>query len=92
MRNARLVLYLDGVAYRAAVNVDSTTPDVVAVIRLERSDGSHYNVTADGDGVACDCADFEFRRRHLDPRGCKHVQGLAATGLLAMVATRPCLA
>jgi hypothetical protein len=50
--------------------------------RLRKSDGTLYDVSQTDFGPACDCPDFVFRRDGLDPAGCKHVQALAAHGLI----------
>lgn len=56
--------------------------------RLNKSDGTLYDVAQTPHGARCDCPDFIFRRDGLDPSGCKHVQALAAQGLIANRAGR----
>jgi hypothetical protein len=50
--------------------------------RLNKSDGTLYDVAQTQYGNQCDCPDFIFRRDGLDPTGCKHVKALVAEGLL----------
>lgn len=51
--------------------------------RLGKPDGGHYHVAETDHGPTCDCADWTFRREHLDPDGCKHIRALRACGLIA---------
>ena len=51
--------------------------------RLDKPDGSRYDVSQTRYGPQCDCPDFIFRRDGLDPAGCKHVKALVAEGLIA---------
>ena len=50
--------------------------------RLDKEDGSVYDVSQTPHGPVCDCPDFVFRRDGLDPSGCKHVKALLAQGLI----------
>jgi len=50
--------------------------------RLNKSDGTLYDVAQTRFGPECDCPDFIFRRAGLDPAGCKHVKALVAQGLI----------
>lgn len=50
--------------------------------RLNKADGTLYDVAQTRHGPQCDCPDFVFRRDGLDPAGCKHVQALVAQGLI----------
>jgi hypothetical protein len=50
--------------------------------RLQKLDGTFYNVAQTEVGSLCDCPDFIFRREGIDPAGCKHVQGLVAQGMI----------
>ena len=45
-------------------------------------DGSIYNVILTKHGAECDCPDFIWRRNNKDPKGCRHICGLRAVGLL----------
>jgi hypothetical protein len=55
----------------------------VRAFRLDKADGTRYDITQTPFGPQCDCPDFVFRRDGLDPNGCKHVQALVAHGLIA---------
>jgi hypothetical protein len=50
--------------------------------RLNKSDGTLYDVAQTRYGPQCDCPDFIFRRDGIDPTGCKHVKALVAEGLI----------
>lgn len=50
--------------------------------RLNKADGTLYDVAQTPFGPQCDCPDFIFRRDGLDPSGCKHVKALVAQGLI----------
>jgi hypothetical protein len=50
--------------------------------RLNKADGTLYDVAQTRYGAQCDCPDFIFRRDGLDPSGCKHVKALAGQGLI----------
>lgn len=50
--------------------------------RLRQANGAIFDVVAEPWGGACDCQDYIWRRESRDPRGCKHVQAIAAVGLL----------
>jgi hypothetical protein len=50
--------------------------------RLNKSDGTLYDVAKTPYGLQCDCPDFIFRREGIDPTGCKHVKALVAEGLI----------
>jgi hypothetical protein len=55
---------------------------VVKAYRLNKPDGTLYDVAQTRFGPQCDCPDFVYRRDGLDPSGCKHVQALVAQGLI----------
>ena len=57
--------------------------------RLNKADGTLYDVAQTRHGPHCDCPDFVFRRDGIDPAGCKHVQALVAHGLIAGHAGAP---
>lgn len=60
-------------------------PDVAKkpAIRLTKEDGTtSYEIHQDQFGWHCTCPDFEFRRNRKDPKGCRHICALRATGLL----------
>ncbi|WP_422932217.1 hypothetical protein [Singulisphaera sp. PoT] len=49
----------------------------------KKSDGSVYDVCRTHDGlVACDCPDYEIRRKGMTAEPCKHGKALVAMGLL----------
>ena len=50
--------------------------------RLNKADGTLYDVAQTPFGPHCDCPDFIFRRDGLDPTGCKHVKALLWEGLI----------
>ena len=50
--------------------------------RLNKTDGTMYDVAQTRYGPRCDCPDFIYRRDGLDPAGCKHVRALVAQGLI----------
>lgn len=57
--------------------------------RLNKSDGTLYDVAQTGLETRCDCPDYVFRRDGLDPEGCKHVKALVAQGLIGRTPVRP---
>ncbi|WP_406700764.1 hypothetical protein V5E97_18410 [Singulisphaera sp. Ch08] len=54
----------------------------VRAFRLNKGDGTLYDVAQTSYGPECDCPDFIFRRAGLDPSGCKHVRALVGQGLI----------
>ncbi|HWE36112.1 MAG TPA: hypothetical protein VG406_06015 [Isosphaeraceae bacterium] len=48
----------------------------------QAADGAIYDVCEHDFGAECDCPDFEFHRKGIDPAGCKHIQAVRACGLL----------
>jgi len=45
--------------------------------RLEKADGTVYNVLVNGNDSLCDCIGFEHRGMHTkDGKGCKHIAAL----------------
>jgi hypothetical protein len=56
--------------------------------RLNKPDGTLYDVAQTRHGPRCDCPDFVYRRDGLDPAGCKHVKALVAQGLIDGAAPR----
>ena len=54
----------------------------VRAFRLNKPDGTLYDVAQTRYGPQCDCPDFVYRRDGLDPSGCKHVKALIAQGLI----------
>jgi hypothetical protein len=76
-----LFLIINQTVYRVrAVRCDPKT--AVRAFRLNKPDGTLYDVEQTHFGNQCDCPDFIFRRDGLDPCGCKHVKALVAEGLL----------
>ena len=63
--------------------------DTFRAFRLNKPDGTLYDVAQTRFGVECDCPDFIFRRDGLDPAGCKHVKSLRAEGLIDAVPAKP---
>lgn len=79
---ARLTLEIDGTAY-AVRPIVSEVPDVLKAFRLRRLDtGAVYDVARHTDHLSCGCGDFVYRRKDVDPKGCKHAKALVACGLL----------
>lgn len=59
-----------------------TEPQCASVAwRLLKSDGEQYTVSLGRHGAECDCKDFVVRRQN-ESKKCKHVESLAAHGLL----------
>lgn len=54
----------------------------VKAFRLNKADGTLYDVAQTQYGPQCDCPDFIFHRDGLDPSGCKHVKALVVEGLI----------
>ncbi|HEV3166600.1 MAG TPA: hypothetical protein VGZ22_21425 [Isosphaeraceae bacterium] len=52
------------------------------VFRLKKADGRFYDVAETPHGPECDCPDFLFRRKGIDPAGCKHIQALVRHALI----------
>lgn len=80
---ARLVIVINGSSYllrRAGpvawrlnrMNTDGTVSD-------------SWTVQVSPHGPECDCPDFVWCREGLDQKGCKHVAGLRAVGLLETI-------
>jgi hypothetical protein len=62
--------------------LEGKAPATDRAFRLNKADGTLYDVAETRHGPQCDCPDFVFRRDGLDPAGCKHVQALVAQGLI----------
>jgi hypothetical protein len=76
-----LVLVIDRTLYGVRVLGGESGEDARA-FRLNKEDGTLYDVAETRHGPRCDCADFVYRRDGLDPSGCKHVKALVAQGLI----------
>ena len=73
-----------------AVSPLECDPSIAAkAFRLNKPDGTLYDVAQTHHGHRCDCPDFIFRRDGLDPSGCKHVKALIHQGLLDQPEERP---
>ena len=79
---SRLVLLIGEMPYLVRPLKDEPSARAWA-FRLEKPDGTVYDVRPTPGQVACDCPDFLYRRDGLDPKGCKHVRALVDGGLLA---------
>ena len=55
----------------------------VKAFRLNKADGTLYDVAQTEHGPRCDCPDFIFRRDGLDPHGCLHIRAMRAVGILS---------
>jgi hypothetical protein len=76
-----LVLVINQTFYRVrALHGESGAED--RAFRLNKADGTLYDVAQTRYGPRCDCPDFVFRRDGIDPAGCKHVRALVAEGLI----------
>src|SRR5262245_39696790 len=76
------VLRLNGTAY-AVERHDR-------VVRLEKRDGTAYDVARQLDGHTCSCPDFTKRHAELPGTlGCKHIKGLRAVGMLEVPTPEP---
>ena len=78
---SNLFLRIDRTFYEVRA-LDCDPYAALKAFRLNKRDGTLYDVSLTGDGARCDCPDFIFRRDGLDPAGCKHVQALVAQGLI----------
>ncbi|MBV8317158.1 MAG: hypothetical protein JOZ53_19630 [Planctomycetaceae bacterium] len=79
--SSRLILMINQTLYEIRpLACDSTIAE--KAYRLDKEDGSVYDVSQTRHGPLCDCPDFVFRRDGLDPSGCKHVKALLAHGLI----------
>ena len=77
----RLLLVIGQTIYRVRPVRDD--PGAASrAFRLNKLDGTLYDVEQTPFGPTCDCPDFIFRRDGLDPSGCKHVKALVAEGLI----------
>ena len=81
LRSSHLYLKIRQTLY--AVSPLECDPSIAAkAFRLNKPDGTLYDVAQTVHGHRCDCPDFVFRRDGLDPSGCKHVKALISQGLL----------
>ncbi len=81
LRSAHLFLTINQTLY--AVHPLECEPSAARrAFRLNKADGTLYDVAQTQDGPYCDCPDFIFRRDGIDAAGCKHVQALVANGLI----------
>jgi hypothetical protein len=78
----RLTLHINGVAY-ALRRIPTDASAALRCWRLRKADGTTYNAAVTEHGPVCDCPDFVMRREGIDPRGCKHIKALVASGLMA---------
>ncbi len=44
--------------------------------RVQKEDGTSYDLDTSGKVWTCECRDYEYRRAGKDPKGCKHVAAL----------------
>ncbi len=79
--SCRLTMAINGVDYRVEPNAAEAYA-VMKAYRLNKADGTAYDVAWTDHGLTCDCPDFIFRRDGLDPAGCKHIKAMVAYGLL----------
>src|SRR5262245_31280132 len=81
-RPSHLFLTIDQNIYRVHP-ISCENAAVIKAFRLNKPDGTLYDVAQTPYGAQCDCPDFVYRRDGLDPAGCKHVQALVAQGMIA---------
>lgn len=79
--NARLLFLAEGKkssGYLLTETSDTLNADThVRSYRLEKADGTKYDVLIDGAGSLCDCIGFEHRGMNTkDGKGCKHVAAI----------------
>jgi len=79
--SSRLLLVIDQTVY-SVLPLDCDSWAATRAFRLNKVDGTLYDVAQTRYGPQCDCPDFIFRRDGIDPTGCKHVKALVAQGLL----------
>lgn len=61
----------------------SPDPEVgTRAVRLTGLTGKSYDCVLFVDGPHCDCPDFHQARQNKDPKGCKHLAALRATGVI----------
>lgn len=77
----RVLLVINGIEYNARP-IPTQEPSVRKLFRLRKPDGAAYHVSHHDYGSECDCPDFVFHRDGIDPAGCKHIQALAACGII----------
>lgn len=80
-RASHLFLMIDQNVYQVHP-VSCASGAAIRAFRLNKADGTLYDVAQTAYGAQCDCPDFVYRRDGLDPAGCKHVQALVAQGLI----------
>lgn len=78
---SQLLLVINETVYRVRP-IRCEASDTVRAFRLNKPDGTLYDVAETRYGPQCDCPDFIYRRDGLDPTGCKHVKSLVAEGLI----------
>lgn len=81
VRTSALYLAIQRTYYRVQpIRAEASTAQ--HTFRLEKADGTRYDVASLPYGNQCDCPDYVFRRDGIDPAGCKHVRALVAEGLI----------
>ncbi len=80
-RPSQLFLTIDQNVYQVR-RVVCDDGAALRAFRLNKPDGTLYDVAQTPFGAQCDCPDYIYRRDGLDPYGCKHVQALVAQGLI----------
>ncbi len=80
-RASHLYLMIQRTLY--AVSPLECDPSIAAkAFRLNKPDGTLYDVAQTPHGHRCDCPDFIFRRDGRDPDGCLHIRAMRAVGIL----------
>ena len=80
-RASQLFLMINETVYAVQL-LERDSAAVDRAFRLNKPDGTLYDVAQTQHGPQCDCPDFVYRRDGLDPAGCKHVQALVAQRLI----------
>ncbi len=86
--HSQLLLVINETIYRIEP-IFSRGLNGLKAFRLNKPDGTLYDVAETRYGPQCDCPDFIFRRDGIDPLGCKHVRSLVAEGLIGGGASGP---
>jgi hypothetical protein len=75
-----LTLGIAAALYRIRIIPCETTAQ--KCYELRKPDGTKYHVSQHITGPECTCGDYEFRRKNVDPAGCKHVKALVMFGMI----------
>lgn len=76
-----MLVLIEGHFYDVA-EIPPEDEEVLYLYMVAKLDGDTYQVSSHEYGHECTCGDFEWKRNHLDKRGCKHIRALIQEGLL----------